>query len=819
MNILDMAKQKLGGIMGAAKPEAPAGAPLTPATNDGEYLELFRKCKKESFDSRWIWERGWMRNIHYVNNRHWITYTKKHNEWRDVKLAKWIPKPVTNKMGEGVQALRAMFASVNIGTNVRPIGNDPKNIAVAAVADEYGPILHEEHQMDDVLNEADFWFIVTGNVFLHTFVDSGIANGFTEVPTEQCATCGAQYESPEIVEAKGACAECGGMEFVPAVDELTGEPIEPRRVNNTRGKTIALSPFELAFPSSHARFEDVPYVIRLRWRSKDYYEQHPTLKAQVADVKWTTAPSETSLQLFRSLPYHNDMGVAPFLNQGGSGNSAEEGAPEYELWMRPCDAYPEGLVLRVLGDSSPILLHLEDEEAIPGPIPYKSVDGKPVFTFSHAAFEQRGGRVYGTSPLDSVIPKQNMLNQLDSMIQMIVQRMSNPLWLVPKGAEIEKFTGEPGLVVKWNPLTVGGNNKPERVDGSGADSSLFNIREMYLKDIEEGLGTYDIVKGSKPAGVEAFSAMQLLVERSQSRFASAFKSRGNLYKDWNLFALEIEREFGPAERTRMVLSPARTWTQKQFKQAQLQGSFSVIVEDGSNAPKTTLGIRAAVEHLNQLGMIDASDPDQRHKVLTLFGQASLNPSLDIHMQAALRKQQAFEEWAQNPKAQQQSMVLAEQDMAKYQQELAAAQPAPAPAPQVGPDGQQIPADPAAEQQAIQAALPQPPSITKNTPLAWKPWFMPEIHKQEFLKWANSDVVIELLKTNPALEALLVAHLQEIDMALAEKAQAMAMAQAAGGAQVNIGKPGGSGRAMANSNKESGGSQNVPSKKGAAQEPA
>jgi len=281
--------------------------------------------------------------------------------------------------------------------------------------------------------------------------------------------------------------------------------------------------------------------------------------------------------------------------------------------------YPQGLVFRVVGDSAPVVLHLEDDEAVPGPLPYVDAKGLPVFTFSHAAFEQRGGRVYGTSPLDSVIPMQNSLNQLMSMMQMIIQRTANPLWLVPKGAEIEKFTGEPGLVVKWNPLTVGGNAKPERLDGIGPGAWMFQVREMHEKDIEDGLGTYDILKGEKPGGVDSFSGLQLMVERGQSRFSSAFQSRGNLYRDWFKFALELEREFGPDERTQSVLSPARKWTHQMFKNADLQGSFGVVVEDGSNTPKTTLGIRAAVEHLNSLGFIDPTDPDQKYEVFRLFG--------------------------------------------------------------------------------------------------------------------------------------------------------------------------------------------------------
>jgi hypothetical protein len=781
--------------------ENPAGdKPLEPMNEfgtDGELLDLFKKCKKESFENRWIWERGWMRNIHYVNNRHWIEYTRRSNEWRDVRLAKWFPKPVTPKIAEGVQVLRAMFAAVEIGVNVRPNGSDPKNVAVAAIADEYGPVLHEEHDMDSVMNEQDFWFIVTGNSFLHTYLERDMKHGYDLINFEMCTLCQLITDSAQIAENKGLCPQCQQPgPFVASNDPITGEPA--KKIARGKGVTIALSPFELAFPTTYARFEDVPYVIRLRWRSREYYESHPVLSKQMVGYPWGKAPSETSLQLFRSLPFHNDMGVAPFLGGSGTGSGEEEGAAEYEVTFRPCNKYPEGLVFRVVGDANPKVLHLEDDEAIPGPLPYRDAEDQPLFTYTHAAFEQRGGRVYGTSPLDGAIQKQNQLNQLDAFLLMIVNRMGNPLWLVPKGAEIEKFTGEPGLVVRWNPLTVNGNAKPERVDGSGISGSMFQLREQFLNDIEEALGTQDVLKGSKPAGVEAFAALQLLVERGQSRFASSFKSRGRLYKDWFKFSLEIEREFGPSERTRWVRGAGRSWTEKVFKQAQLQGSFNVIVEEGSQSPKTALGIRAAIQHLHSLGFINPADSDQNYAVLQAFGQTKLAPSLDLHMQAALRKQQEFEEWASDPMAVQQSLMQGEQAVMQYQQQLATVQPPPSAAPQVDPEtGAEMPPDPAQEQQQMQAAIPPPPSPNLFTPLKWKRWYKASIHKQEFLKWVNGDQMIELMKETPSLEGLLEAHLMEIDQAVLE--QAMQDMTAINGPT----PPQGAGMAMQNSNQEAG----------------
>jgi len=758
--------------------ETPLDAPPVAAGfSDEDLLDLWTKIKKEAFEGRHLFERQWQRNILYVLGRQWIDYFPRQGGWKDKRMAQWIPRPVTNKCKEVVQSIRAMFTSIRLGINVRPNGSDPRNVSAASVADELVPVLHEDHEMDAVQAEFDFWLITLGNAFLHTFVDYDLRHGVIEVPTEVCTACGAEASSSDLVGPQPVCQQCGGNTFMPATEE---DGVTPKVTRQPKAKpiTIPLSPLELAFPNQYPRFSELPYVVRLRWRPKGYFENHPQLATFVTSIKWQKAPTDQSMQLFKSLANHNDLGIAPaYMSEGLSTDGSDEGVPEYEVWMKPCTDYPEGLVFRVVGDSNPLVLHLEDTEAIPGPLPYKDADGVPLFPFAHAGYEHVGGRVLASGPLDVIIQKQDQLNQLDSMILLIIQRMSNPVWLEPKGAEVERLTGMPGLVVKYNSLTVG-NAKPERIAGEGPHQSLFTIREQYLRDIEELAGTFDIVKGAKPTGVEAFSALQLLVERSQARFALVFSARGNAYRQWFKFALELEREFGPIERTTAMLTPARSWTFKNFKRTQLQGSISVIVEDGSNAPKTSLGMRAALEHANTLNMLNMQDPDQRYEGLKLFGLTRLAPSLDINVQSALQKQEAFEEWAQSQENVLAAFTAAEQALATWQAEATA---------------------PGGFDEMTGEPLTPPPSICDATPLKWRDWYDAEIHRQEFVKWANGDRVRELLETNPPAEDVLKAHLQDIDNALMKKAQLLAARQAA----MMPPPPNGQGGPMANSNRESG----------------
>lgn len=717
--------------------------------DDKALLDIFNRVKRECMEYRWVWEREWQRDLFYINNRQWITYHTTKREWVDKRLHKWVPRPVTNKMAETLTAIRTTFAAIDLSAKVRPSGNSTQAVATAEVADEMEPLIREEHQMTDVTSEADFWLISTGSVLLQVSWDKDKRFNRTFVQSEACTACGQVSDPATIKEAADTCPACGNNAFIPATLP-DGKP-NGSWVSSGRGKTVALSPFEWAFPATVTRFDEVPALIRLRWRDKSYFEaNHPHLVHQIV---WETTPQDRSLQIFKSLALSNDVGTGShFHTMTTSASPSQEGVTEYEMWMKPTDAYPKGLVLRVVGDRTPIILRTEDE-ALPGPIPYEDVEARVVWPFAYARYEQVGGRLYGRSAITPLIQKQDQLNQLDSLIQLIVQRMANPVWLMPEGAGIEQFSGEPGFIMKWNPLAVGGTNaKPDRVEGVPIDQSLQAYREQILKDIEDLAGTYDIIKGQKPTGVEAFSALQLLVERSQSRFTSVFKARGEMYRQWYKIALELERQFGPDERVLAVTGPNKSYAFKYFEKADLQGAVTVLVEDGSDMPKTSLGRRAAIEQAAQLQLINPADPDQRYKLLTELGLAELDPSLDIHVQAALQIQDSFEDW------------------------MGSVQTAPIDPLTGGPAG---------------------------NPLTWKPWHNAQIHWSERIKWLNTDKMREALAADPALEQLVMMNLAQLQMA-------MMPGIVAGGAPGEQPGVGGGGMAMSNSNAESTSTSNVPS---------
>jgi hypothetical protein len=710
-------------------------------------LELLKKTREFCDTGREVFEQGWWRALMYLLGRQWIYWNPTSRTFQDVRQAIWVPKPVTNKVRETLETVLALLADIAPGIDARPVGQRPRNVLTAQVADDIAPLVHDEHQMDEVLTDADFWAALLGSAFLHPHWDKDDPRNIRMVQLDQCQLCKGVFSPDQIQQAQNRCPNCGSGALRPAMNP-DGSPATQRIVLG-RGRTIVASPLEILLPLYASNFKRADRLIYLDWSPRHELEAEfgsDLLK----NVQWTKTPEQRSLQLYRSLAVQSDLPITPQQWNSSANMGETDGATRQYLWIRPNNQFEQGIFVQFIG---------EGENAIPVPssmeggrpeIPFKNFEGTALWPWVHYNYSRIGGRIYGMSAIDMILGKQDQINRNDSSVMMAVNRMGNAVWLEPKGAEVERLTGQQGLVIKWQPVGSQGA-KPERLSGENPPEAFFKLRQQYMADIEDGAGTYDVVKGAKPSGVEAFSALQLLVERSQSRFTKVFKSRGLAYRQWYEVALELERKHGPAERVKEAMGPNGSWVFKTFQKAKLDGPVKIVIEDGSNVPKTALGRRAAIEHANQLGLIDASNPDQLYGIMQELGLTRLVPSLDADVKSALQEQQAFEDWAA-------------------------------------------------------AGFKGP------MPLIRMPWHQDDVHLQENRKWMNSDRVREILAMagpqGMQIVAQLGQHLQEHEMAALAKMQLQAEAQnpqppAPGGGQGRDGGGVGAGRAARNSNRESG----------------
>lgn len=165
-------------------------APVDPYADDVKLLKVFNDFKDESFDQRLAYERIWWGLLLYYLGRQWIYYDQTRSAWQDKRLAKWIPRPVTNKIEETHNSILSVFQAVILGVDCQPDGADPIDVTTAETANKYELPLRDEHAMDQRDQEADFWLVLLGNVIRHVWWNKEGNNGTITVPFEQCVACG-----------------------------------------------------------------------------------------------------------------------------------------------------------------------------------------------------------------------------------------------------------------------------------------------------------------------------------------------------------------------------------------------------------------------------------------------------------------------------------------------------------------------------------------------------------------------------------------------------------------------------------------------------
>jgi hypothetical protein len=194
--------------------------------------------------------------------------------------------------------------------------------------------------------------------------------------------------------------------------------------------------------------------------------------------------------------------------------------------------------------------------------------------------------------------------------------------------------------------------------------------------------------------------------------------------------MEIDRQFGPSQRIKDVMSPARSYAFDTFMAADLSADVRFDVPNGATTPTTGLAMRAAIEHDRQLGGIDMKDPDTSYAVHQKLGLVDIMPTVDSQHQLALRNQQAFEAWLTSDAGKKFSGRIDSES------------------------GQPV----------------DPSLLDPMYPFKFKPWYDAPIHRLELIKWAIDDHTIDLLAAFPEGDGFIAMYLARLEQEISARSQ-------------------------------------------------
>jgi hypothetical protein len=638
--------------------------------NIDKIIELHDRSALRGQAERYSYERDWFRNVLYFLGIQWITYSPATRKWSPRKIAKWVPRPVTNKFASVAMSIIQVLTQRDPTVRARAATDNPDDIAAAEIADRNFDVILQEAGAKEAKNMAASWLTFTGSAIFHPYYDNDPIHGTSFLPHLLCPQCqktfppdapsevgtmpavgggmpglGQQAGEAPIsptqppmsggIQSATPCPFCGNPQVVPA-PEGVGEELPKGKV-----RLDTYSPFEVFVELEGGKWSDNQRLLARRRFDVDEIRRKFNRPDLEPDNN-SNIGGAIGLNLLRAIAYASGNAVYGTGIASGRSLGDDQSITIDQLWVRPCSEYPEGLV--AIFDSANNLLN---EDTVKEGIPYRDQKGNPLWTWHLAKFDHVPGRMFGRTPLDDVAPKQEQRNKLESMIQLIVTRTANPVWLIAKNLGITQITGDPGQILEGN-WAMDPRLKPERLSGENIPTSLIAWLEKIDKDIEELGGIFEVLKGSAPPGVTAGTALRLLLERATTRFAPVSQGFEDVWQAVCQDLLTLAQQNWIEERISKVQGPGNSWEIKAFTNADIAGSIDIIVEAGSSLPKSLVGEQALIQDLTNMGVINPQNPETQYKILQRFGSTDLLGDIDLNMRYAQRENWDFDQEAKLP---------------------------------------------------------------------------------------------------------------------------------------------------------------------------
>lgn len=557
----------------------------------------------------------WELNHLMLDGQQWLTFEGNREtggQWQRLQPSpqnEFIPRPVTNYLYDAYQTLKGYILKNKPRITVRPNTQQNRDKTAAKIAELVANTNYERLQEIDNYEYALSCLITYGTVFKKSYWATDYAQGLVKVP---------RMELRPVVDPNTG-APTGQVEQVQSMNPLTGEMLVDELPLGDISTAI-IEPYRLALDPLAANLHDIRWIMEysirpLNWIVENYMKSEPGYTGEAVNVKPEANLSTTMRRFFQ---LKSSSGVKGILSSGlgssvssGESSMIDEAAVVKEYYERPTRNNPHGRLLVVANNRC----------VYAGPSPYSGPEQGDWHPYSTCRWEIVPGRFWGKSPFDDSSEIQKHINSIDSVIILTRKTTAIPQKLIPRGTMPvnDSWTGRPGQKVYY---TTGSNGeKPEIIPASDVGPQVLQERAQKVEDIKNITGAIDILKGDRPPGVTAFSALNLLFEVGAGKLfpiADRWKRfiESDQKKQLQLIAQKY-REPRPyfIQKLMSMNSELTTDQIKAFVGKDLYDNCNVVIDPASSVPKMKAAEQAKLMELAQLGVLNLNDPANRAEFL------------------------------------------------------------------------------------------------------------------------------------------------------------------------------------------------------------
>ncbi len=550
----------------------------------------------------------WFEFVLYYLGEQWISFEKAAGTYRRVSKEDWIPTPVDNHIQTAVEVAHSNMLAAKLIPQVRPNSNMPED----RFSSSMGELILRN--LDSDLNSPWFtekewaylWSCIVGIGFLRP-TTMKLLNKAIKLPVKEKRRSGALMDEE---------VDFGGQFETVANDVM----IDTRHLNPF---WVRVSELATDLHVTRCPWWGFQEIKSLDWIRENFPEKADFVAAdsiEGSSVRYQAKLSElvgsASTRVFSST--YGTRGTL-------YGRLDRHTIVKTKEWAPTID-YPRGRASVV---ASNVLLY-------DGPLPISDDEG--LAEYSGVAFHYRRvpGRFWSKGIVKDILSPQDRINGVDAQIVLNRKTCINPQKLIPAGAGIKSWSGEPGLEVRWNPTQTMGH-EPKIMPGVPLAPQIWNERVGMADAIKESSGSEDILKGKAPQGVRAGIALDMLEEKAASRHyhrdERMAQSLGQVYR---LRLILVQKEYKVPKLLKMV-GEDNQWEVRQYTGSDLRGNNDVTMEPDAGIARTTAGRTYLLMQLAQSGMINIASPIERSEVFRRLGLKGFKTEVSQDVERAHRE--------------------------------------------------------------------------------------------------------------------------------------------------------------------------------------
>lgn len=588
---------------------------LTTVTSDetDQLATMIESYYKKDSTAKTQLSYNWERNSLMLDGRQWLVFDTSAATgglWRRLEVSRsneFIPRPTTNYLFDAYQTLKAYIGKTKPRSTVYPNTELYQDKMAAKIAELCLEANWERLKEQQNYEYADACLVLYGTVFKKDYWDTTEAV-MSKVPK--------MIEVPQVDPNTG---QTTGTQEVQATDPETGDPIYDEMPLGDVNTEI-VEPFRIAMDPLANDIHKIRWVMEysiqpLSWIKEVYGKELPGYTNRVEEVK-----EETQLQgsLKRFYQLKQSSGVKQKVDGIASTGSTDEhivnSAVVKEYYERPTQQNPNGRMVVV---ANGVCLYA-------GESPYVGPELGDWHPYSECRWEIVPGRFWGKSPLDNACEIQKQINSIDSVIVLTRKTSAIPQKLIPMSAGIAhgSWTGRPGQEIFYRDS---GGTPPQTIPAAGVDSTVFQERAQRVEDLKNITGAIDILKGDRPDGITAASALEMLYEVGMGKLFPILDRKKAFVENSQKKQLRIISKFYKEPRQdfirllRQKNKELSTESINKFIGADLYDNCNVSVEAGANVTKLQAARKQELREAAQSGVLNLADPRNRQQYLEDMG--------------------------------------------------------------------------------------------------------------------------------------------------------------------------------------------------------